>query len=217
MKPDSLWPKELQAGLEAMGLDLASDRQACLIDYLALLAKWNRAYNLTAVRDPRQAVARQLLDALSILPLIQGPRLIDLGTGPGLPGLPLAVARPDIEVVLLDSNAKKTRFLDQARLTLGLENIEVARARAEAYRPERPFDTITSRAFAALPEMVAVSRHLLAPGGRWVAMKGRRPDDELAALPADFHTRVVPLAVPGEPGARHAVVIEAGSNPSGVH
>ncbi len=217
MNPDPLWAEELQSGLTAMGLELAPERQAILIDYLALLAKWNRAYNLTAVRDPRQAVARQLLDALSILPLIQGPRLLDLGTGPGLPGLPLAVARPDLEVALLDSNAKKTRFLNQARLSLGLENIEVERARAEAYRPESPFDTITSRAFAALPEMVAVSRHLLAPGGRWVAMKGRRPDDELAALPADLHARVVPLEVPGEPGARHAVVIAAGGNPTGVH
>jgi len=119
------WPSQLAAGLEQMGLPLEPERQRRLIDYLALLYKWNRAYNLTAVRDPRQAVSRQLLDSLSILPLVAGPRVLDLGTGPGLPGVPLAIVRPQWHFTLLDSNLKKCRFLRQVQLELGLENLEV--------------------------------------------------------------------------------------------
>ncbi len=201
------WPSQLAAGLEQMGLPLEPERQRRLIDYLALLYKWNRAYNLTAVRDPRQAVPRQLLDSLSILPLVAGPRVLDLGTGPGLPGVPLAIVRPQWHFTLLDSNLKKCRFLRQVQLELGLENLEVVQERVERYRPRAPFDTVTSRAFSSLERMVALSRHLLAPGGRWVAMKGKVPEAELAELPEGLAAEVVPLAVPGETAERHAVVI----------
>ncbi len=204
---DVRWAGQLEQGLEAMGIGLDADRRERLLDYLALLRHWNRAYNLTAVRDPARMVARQLLDSLSVLPLVAGPRVLDLGTGAGLPGVPLAVARPDWEITLLDSNLKKTRFLRQVRLELGLENLEVVQARAEAWRPAEPFRTLTSRAFAPLPRMVAASRHLLAPGGHWVAMKGRVPRDELAALPEGLAAEVVPLSVPGETGERCAVVV----------
>ncbi len=204
---DSAWPGQLAAGLEVMGVTLAPERQQLLLDYLALLFRWNRAFNLTAVRDPDVAVSRQLLDSLSILPLVQGERVLDVGSGAGLPGLPLAMARPQWQVTLLDSNAKKVRFLRQVKLELGLENVEVAQARAETYHPGASFETITSRAFAPLAQMVAVTRHLLAPGGRWLAMKGRVPEDELNELPPELVAEVVPLRVPGEKGQRHAVIV----------
>ena len=204
---DSAWPGQLAAGLEAMGVTLAPERQQLLLDYLALLFRWNRAFNLTAVRDPDVAVSRQLLDSLSILPLVQGERVLDVGSGAGLPGLPLAMARPQWQVTLLDSNAKKVRFLRQVKLELGLENVEVAQARAETYHPGASFETITSRAFAPLAQMVAVTRHLLAPGGRWLAMKGRVPEEELNELPPELVAEVVPLRVPGEKGQRHAVIV----------
>ncbi len=215
---DSAWPEQLAAGLEAMEADLSPRSRLLLLDYLALLFKWNRAYNLTAVRDPAVAVSRQLLDSLSILPLVAGERVLDVGSGAGLPGLPLAVARPEWRVTLLDSNAKKVRFLRQAKLQLGLDNLEVAQARAEGYRPGEPFDTITSRAFAPLARMVAVTGHLLVPGGRWLAMKGRVPEDELEELPSELAAEVVPLQVPGEQGQRHAVIVSrvpGGRAPSG--
>ncbi len=199
--------------MRSMGLRLEAAQQRRLLDYLALLYKWNRAFNLTAVRDPARAVSRQLLDSLSILPLVEGPRVVDLGSGAGLPGIPLAIARPGWHFALVDANLKKSRFLRQARMELALENVEVVRQRAEHFRPATPFRSITSRAFASLGEMLAVSRHLLEPGGRWVAMKGRLPREELAALPAELTTEVVPLRVPGEPAARHAVVIREKGRP----
>ncbi len=210
MTDERLWCEQLEAGLVAMEIELPPAARKRLIDYLALLFKWNRAYNLTAVRDPRVAVSRQLLDSLSILPLVSGRRLLDVGSGAGLPGLSLAIARPAWEVTLLDSNAKKVRFLRQVKLELGLGNLEVVQARVEEYRHEPLFDTITSRAFATLAQMVDLSRHLLAPVGCWLAMKGRFPREELAALPSGFAFEVLPLRVPGEKGERHAVRIRPG-------
>ena len=202
------WPHQLAGGLGEMGIAMEEAQQELLLAYLALLFKWNRAFNLTAVRDPALAVSRQLLDSLAILPLVRGARLLDVGSGAGLPGVPLAIARPGWQVTLLDSNSKKTRFLRQVKLELGLENLEVVQQRVEQYRADVPFDTITVRAFSALPRLIESSRHLLAPGGRWVAMKGKFPQEELEGIPEGFSAQVVSMEVPGEEGERHAVIVE---------
>ena len=180
-----------------------------LLDYLQLLAKWNRAYNLSAVREPEQMVTRHLLDSLSVLPYIEGPRLLDIGSGAGLPGIPLALARPDLSVAVLDSNGKKTRFLRQAVLELPLTNVEVIEARVEAYRPEQPFQTVISRAFADAAVFFALARPLAAPQGRLLAMKGRLDANEWAKIDAErgkllTHT----VQVPGLDAERHLLHLE---------
>ncbi|WLD58219.1 16S rRNA (guanine(527)-N(7))-methyltransferase RsmG [Salinispirillum sp. LH 10-3-1] len=191
----------------AIALDDAQVDQ--LLAYHAGLIKWNKAYNLTAVRDPMAMVQRHLIDSLSILPFLPAGRLLDVGTGGGLPGIVVAIARPDITVTLLDSNGKKIRFLRQMTMELGLKSVATIQSRVESYSAE-PFDVITSRAFATLADMVAWSRHLLAPDGQFIAMKGLYPDEELAALPADIHvTSVRQLQVPGADGQRHLVVLGA--------
>ena len=198
----------LEKGLEVLGLTIDAPIRERMLGFLDLLAKWNRAYNLTAVRDADQMVARQLLDSLSILPWIGGDRVLDVGAGGGLPGIPLALARPDVAFTLLDSNSKKTRFLLQCKLELGLDNMTPVQSRAEAFRPSRPFNLITSRAFTALPNLVRWCDHLLAPEGRFLAMKGRFPDDEVAALPADWCLEASPsVRVPGCEAQRHLLII----------
>lgn len=205
------WRHQLSEGLRVMAIGLSERRQQLLLDYLALLLKWNKAFNLTAIRDPGEMVPRQLLDSLSILNLVQGERVLDVGTGPGLPGIPLAVAQPDRQFVLIDSNGKKTRFVQQAVVALGLDNVQVVRTRVEAYQPDAGFDTITSRAFAALPRMVQLTRHLLADQGRLLAMKGTVPTDEIAELAAQgYRVEVAALSVPGSDGQRHALLVEPG-------
>lgn len=200
------WRRELNAGIEALGLDIGEAAVDRLLAYHGLLIKWNRAYNLTSVRDPDEMIQRHLIDSLAILPFVGGSELLDVGTGPGLPGMVLALVRPELAVTLLDSNGKKTRFLTQARLELGVTNVTVVNSRLEAWQPERSFGQISSRAFATLAEMVAKSRHLLAPDGRFLAMKGRYPQDELDALPAGVVVDAVQsLTLPGTPGARHLV------------
>ncbi len=203
---DALWRDQLEHGLLALGVTLAKRQQNLLLRYLALLVKWNRAYNLTAVRDPAQMVSRQLLDSLSVLPHIKGPRLLDVGTGAGLPGVPLAVAQPEWRFTLLDSNGKKTRFVSQVRTELGLDNLVVVQARAERFNDPGRFDTVTSRAFARLADTIACTRHLIAPQGIWVAMKGPAEGEERAALPDGIRTEVFDLQVPGLTGVRRAVV-----------
>lgn len=207
--PIDLWRRQLAAGLTAQGIALDAAQQQRLIDYLLLLHKWNRAYNLTAVRDAAEMVSRQLLDSLAILPYLEGPRVLDVGTGAGLPGIPLAIARPDLGFTLLDSNGKKVRFVRQAVMELGLANVRVEQQRVEQYRPDARFDTITSRAFAELREFVALTRHLLAPGGQWLAMKAALAADESRALPADLVPELLSLEVPGETAARRAVRIRS--------
>ncbi len=204
MKPERL----LQQGLQAMGLALPPDIEPRLLEFLRLLEKWNQAYNLTAVRDPEQMVTRHLLDSLAVLPYVRGSRALDIGTGAGLPGLPLALALPQTHFTLLDSNAKKTRFVTQAAHTLGLANVVVVQARAEKFQPAEKFTTLLARAFASIPDMLATTRHLCAPGGRWLAMKGVFPQEELAAVPAGFVAQVESLRVPGLEAARHVVIIE---------
>lgn len=201
------WPAQLAAGLEALRLDLSAGQSEALLGYLGLLSHWNRAYNLTAVRDPQLAVSRQLLDSLVVLPWLGEGPVIDVGTGAGLPGIPLAIARPQCRFTLLDSNGKKTRFVQQAVGELGLDNVEVIRARVEQLDRPRHYDAIVSRAFASLADMVELTAPLLAPGGRWLAMKGALARSELAALPAGMGCETIRLTVPGEPGERHLVIL----------
>lgn len=202
----SLRPR-LEAGLEQLALDPAL--AAPLLDYLALLARWNATYNLTAIRDPRQMLTKHLLDSLAMQPFVRGlTTLADLGTGPGLPGIPLAIATPALHVTLVESNGKKARFLREAVRRLGLGNASVAESRIEAFRPAAAFDVITARALATLPQILALGGHLLGPHGRLLAMKGADFDAELAALPDGWRALAVhPLRVPGLAGQRHLVEI----------
>jgi len=198
---------QLAEGLQQMGLSLQPEQQQQLLDYLQLLQKWNRAFNLTAVRDPAQMISRQLLDSLSILPQLQDTRMLDIGSGAGLPGVPLAIARPSLHATLLDSNGKKTRFIEQSRMQLGIKNLRVVQRRVEKFTVTAPFDTITSRAFSSLPLFARLALPLLAPGGLLLAMKGQRPDSEIDALQQlGLSVEVVSLQVPGSDGARHALL-----------
>jgi 16S rRNA (guanine527-N7)-methyltransferase len=199
--------QELAQGLSALNLSLTDEQLSLLDGYLALLAKWNQTYNLTAVREEERMVSYHLLDSLSLVPHLQGGmRLLDVGSGGGMPGIPAAISRPDLKVVLLDSNSKKTTFLRQAVIELKLANVEVVTGRVELFQPAAPFDRITSRAFSDLAEFVKLTRHLLAPGGEYVAMKGVYPYEEIAQLPGDVSVaEVLPLAVPGLEGERHLV------------
>ena len=200
---------QLAAGIAALGLALPADAEAKLLAYLALLDKWNRVYNLTAVRDTERMVSHHLLDSLAAVPFFQGGRVLDVGSGGGLPGIPLAIARPDLQVTLIDSIAKKTAFLLQAKTELDLDNLSVVTNRVEDYRPETGFDLITSRAFSDLREFVALTRHLLEPAGRWLAMKGLYPHEELALLPVGVKVSAdYVLVVPGLDATRHLIVLE---------
>lgn len=201
--------RALEQGVEKLGLKLAPGTETRLLDYLALLQKWNRVYNLTAIRETTKLVSHHLLDSLAVVPHLAGGRIVDVGSGPGLPGIPIALARPDWHVTLVDSNHKKTAFLTQAVGDLNIVNAEVRRERVEQWRPATPFQVVISRAFAELADFVRLAGHLLAPGGRLAAMKGLNPHEEIAQLPEGFRVeRVVPLAVPGVEGDRHLVLIE---------
>ncbi|MBS1157467.1 MAG: rsmG [Proteobacteria bacterium] len=199
---------QLAAGLNALRLELTREQQEKLLAYVALLAKWNKTYSLTAIRESERMVAHHLLDSLAPLPHLSGEnlRVLDVGSGFGTPGIPLAIARPDWQLVLLDSNHKKTTFLRQALLELQLPNVTIVTERVESYRPEALFHIITSRAFADLAEFVRLTRHLLAPGGQWAALKGVYPFEEIAQLPAEVKmTAVEKLMVPGVDAERHLV------------
>lgn len=201
---------KLAEGLAALSLDLSDHVQHQLIDFLHLLVKWNRAYNLTAVRQPEQMVARHLLDSLVIGPYIQGPRILDVGTGAGLPGIPLALAYPDYQFTLLDSSGKKIRFVTQAVAELGLVNVDVVQSRVEAYQPASRFDTITARAYSSIEELVKQTAHLLADGGQYLIMKGAYPVAEVEAMPAGYHLEAIhQLQVPRLDAQRHLLVVRA--------
>lgn len=199
----------LETGMAELGLKLPTDAPAMLCSYIEVLQQWNRKYNLTAVRAPAQIVSRHILDSLAVAPWVHGTRVLDVGTGAGLPGIPLAVAFPERHFTLLDSHGKKTRFVTHAATVLGLRNVEVVQARVETYRAPEPFATVITRAFAALGEFLGVSAHLGASGTRWLAMKGVPPADELQALPAEFRLLAVhALKVPGLDAARCVVEVE---------
>lgn len=200
--------RELVRGAEQMGLSLTEQQVELLLGYLGLLNKWNKAYNLTAVRNPDEMVSRHLLDSLSVLPFVTPGRWLDVGSGGGMPGVILAIMQPASEFTLLDSNGKKTRFLTQVRLELGLANLQVVNSRVEAFTPDQVFDGIVSRAFSSLADFTRLTRHLSGPNTQWLAMKGLYPDTELQALDAEFTvTRSEELAVPGCQASRHLLIL----------
>ena len=204
----------LARGLAEMGIDLPEAAREKLVAYAALLSKWNKVYNLTAIRDGGQIMSHHLLDSLTVLPHLSGVKhLADIGSGGGLPGIPLAIARADLAVTSIETVNKKASFQQQARIELQLKNFEPLCARVEEVRRETGFDGIISRAFAELADFVRLSAHLLAPGGRLYAMKGVYPHEELARLPAGFAAvEAVQLAVPDVDAHRHLIIIERNGN-----
>ncbi len=202
-------PLALAQALEQMSLVLDASRQKALLDYLALLAKWNRTYNLTAIHEPERMLTHHLLDSLAILPHVGPGPLLDVGSGGGLPGIPLAIARPDLAVTLLDSSQKKCSFMQQAVIELNLAQVRVLHARVEAFTSPGGFPQIVSRAFSDLQEFVALSRHLLAPGGEWLAMKGLFPHEEIGQLQGARVKARVALQVPGLEAGRHLIIMAA--------
>jgi 16S rRNA (guanine527-N7)-methyltransferase len=199
--------QRLTEGSALMGLSLEAEKQQQLIDYLGLMHKWNQAFNLTAVRDPLEMVSRHLLDSLVLLPYLQGSNCIDIGTGPGLPGIPLAIMRPEMQFTLLDSNSKKVRFLRQVVMELGLDHCQPVHGRVEAYQPEKPFDLLTARAVATLSNLLEVSQHLRSSESLLLAMKGRNPEQEISEISAGYDSSVTPLNVPYTDGERCLVSI----------
>jgi 16S rRNA (guanine527-N7)-methyltransferase len=204
----------LTDGVRTLQLALSDAQIAQLMDYLALLFKWNAVYNLTAVRDPAQMVTQHLLDSLAVVPAFADAKnILDVGAGGGLPGMVLAIARPDMRVSLIDTVHKKTAFLTQAKAELGLANVTVHTMRVEQLQVPQKFDVITSRAFAELSDFVTWSGHLLKQGGRFIAMKGVLPKEEMARLPDGWKVaEVQPLTVPGLNAERHLIFIEAGES-----
>ena len=202
--------EELSQGARELGVELSPQQHEQLLAYLALLIKWNKAYNLTAVRDPDEMVSRHLLDSLSVVPYVAalGDNWLDVGSGGGMPGIPLAILFPERKFTLLDSNGKKTRFLTQVKLELKLDNLQVIHSRVEAFTPAVPFSGICSRAFSSLEDFSNWTRHLGDRQTQWLAMKGVHPDDELQALPADFRLSATHvLKVPGCQGQRHLLIL----------
>ena len=195
--------------LDSAGITLPENQKQQLVGYVELLHKWNKAYNLTSVRHPDEMLVRHILDSIVVEPHLQGSRFIDVGTGPGLPGIPLAIVRPDSYFTLLDSLGKRVRFLRQVQHELHLENITPVQSRVEEFPAEPPFDGVISRAFASMTDMVTWCKHLPAENGRFYALKGQRPDEEIAALPAEFSVEeVIRLQVPELDGERHLVMIK---------
>ncbi|WP_318368994.1 16S rRNA (guanine(527)-N(7))-methyltransferase RsmG [Enterobacter sp.] len=195
--------------LNEAGISLTDHQKQQLVAYVDMLHKWNKAYNLTSVRDPNEMLIRHILDSIVVAPHLTGSLFIDVGTGPGLPGVPLAIVLPEAHFTLLDSLGKRIRFLRQVQHELKLENITPVQSRVEDFPAEPPFDGVVSRAFASLNDMVSWCHHLPGEQGRFYALKGQVPDDEIAALPAGLTVEsVVKLAVPQLDGERHLVVIK---------
>jgi 16S rRNA (guanine527-N7)-methyltransferase len=200
---------ELSEGLTGLGINLSDGARARLLAYVNLLQKWNRTYNLTAVRDPVKMVSHHLLDCLAVLPHVRAHALADIGSGAGLPGIPLAIALPALQVTLVESNQKKAAFLRQAKLELKLDNLHIACDRVERWQPQDKFDVVIARALTDLPELIALAGRHVKDRGYLVAMKGAFPHEEIARLPGDWRvSQVHALAVPGLVGERHLVVLE---------
>jgi 16S rRNA (guanine527-N7)-methyltransferase len=200
---------QLAAGVEAMGLQsmVTPEMQTKCLAYLALLQKWNKVYNLTAVRDPQEMLILHLLDSLSVLPYIQPGHLLDVGSGGGLPGLVIAITRPDVQVTTIDTVQKKTIFMRQVKAELGLSNVEVVHARVESYIPPSPFTQVISRAFSDIALFKQLTMHLMAPHGRWLAMKGLLPTEEFEAAGVQ-PKEVIRLKIPNLQAERHLIVFE---------
>lgn len=201
---------KLDALLQRAGILLSEQQKNSLIQYVDMLHKWNKAYNLTSVRDPQEMLVRHIMDSIVVEPHLQGDRFIDVGTGPGLPGIPLAIVRPSASFTLLDSLGKRVRFLRQVQHELKLDNVFPVQSRVEEFTAEPPFDGVISRAFASVLDMLEWCKHLPAPAtGRFYALKGVVPDDELAALPTSIAVeRIVRLSVPELDGERHLVILK---------
>lgn len=198
----------LSKGLKKLGLTLSDGQQQQLLNYISLLHKWNRTYNLTAIREPQAMIERHLLDSLSVVAYIEGNSIADVGTGPGLPGIVLAIVYPEKKFMLMDSNGKKTRFLQQVKTELDLTNVEIYNGRVEAFDPEQRFDAVISRAFASLDDMLGWTEQLCHRNGVFLAMKGVYPEQELAVLPERFQLLAAhKLQVPRCNGERHLVVL----------
>jgi 16S rRNA (guanine527-N7)-methyltransferase len=201
--------QELELGIKTLGLNCSTHQVEQLIAYLEMLQRWNKAYNLTAIREPIQMVRLHLLDSLAVHPFIKDAKdIIDVGTGPGLPGIPLAILNPDINFTLLDSNGKKTRFLFQAINDLSLENAREINQRVEKYQPKQLFDIVLSRAFSSISDMLTQCNHLVSDSGCFLAMKGKKPDSELSQIAKDY--KVVDLSqinVPQVDSERHLIKI----------
>ncbi len=219
--PDTVLPKSmkdvlstqldiaLREGIDAQELQVSSEARARMLQYIDLLQHWNRAYNLTSIKDLKMMISHHLLDSLSVGPYLQGKSFIDIGTGAGLPGIPLAITHRDKHFSLLDSNGKKTRFLFQVKTALQLGNVKEIQGRAEEYKPGQRFDGVISRAFASLADMVQGSKHLLTPGGCFYAMKGRYPDKELSELPKGYKVdQAISLDVPTLNQQRYLIIIK---------
>ena len=201
---------KLASGAAELGVELTEAAQHALLSYLALLKRWNKVYNLTAVKGDANMLTRHLLDSLSVVPVLQGNNVIDIGTGAGLPGVPIAIAKPDIQVTLLDSNAKRCRFLRQVQAQLKLNNVCIVQKRVEEYQPAKKFDNLLSRAFSSLQSFISSSAHLLAGGGKLIAMKGTWPGDEKEQLINGLKIdEVVKLVIPGLPEQRHLVICKS--------
>jgi len=196
----------LQRGIDTLDMNLDVDTQEKLLAYLVMLKKWNKVYNLTAIRDSQQMVSNHLLDSLAIIPHLWSGRWLDVGSGAGLPGMVMAITKPDWQIDLLDSNSKKTSFVQQAIIELELQNVSVHCARVECWQPKYKFDGIVSRAFTELGNFLSLTQHVMTPGGRWAAMKGM-PESELAGMPTNCRIdQVIPLQVPGLQAARSLVI-----------
>jgi 16S rRNA (guanine527-N7)-methyltransferase len=207
---------DLRQGVAELGIALDEPALQRLLDYLALLGKWNRVYNLTAIRDEERMVTHHLLDSLAVLPHLPPGALLDVGSGGGMPGIPIAVVQPARPVTVLDSNHKKGAFLKQAVMELELKNVKVAVERIEDHRPARPYEIVISRAFSDLADFVALAGHCVAAGGRLAAMKGMHPDDEIRHLPPDWIVeRSLSLAVPQLDAVRHLVFLQRRGDAAG--
>ena len=201
--------ESLRQLLAQTNLSVTEAQQAKLVAYVELLNKWNKAYNLTSVRDPQQMLVKHIVDSVVVAPLLQGEKFIDVGTGPGLPGVPLSIVNPDQHFILLDSLGKRLRFLTQVKAELQLDNVTLVQSRVEEYQAPEPLDGVISRAFASMGDMVSWCSHLIEPGKHFFALKGQYPQEEIASLDDSVKvSNVHELSVPTLTGERHLVIIE---------